>query len=267
MRLLKRLVKLLVPAAARRVVRERARRVWPPIGMVRFGGLRRLTPIAARFGERGQPIDRWYVERFLALQAGQDDYVVGDIRGRVLEIGDDFYARMFGNWGVPERSRIDRLDVLSADQGAPAATIVGDLATGENLPSDAFDCVICTQTLLLIYDVRGAMQTLHRILAPGGVLLASVPGISPLCRPDANLWGDYWRFTSASMRRLLEERFDATDVKVEAHGNVLAATAFMHRLGSEELKQHELELHDPDYELVITIRARKQRGGPDASPS
>jgi SAM-dependent methyltransferase len=256
---LKALVKQIVPSRWRRFVRVHAKRVWPPIGLIRFGSLRRLTPIAAAFGERGQPIDRYYVERFLRRQSGQEDYVLGDIRGHTLEIGDDFYSRMFGHWGDPERTTIEKLDVLSADAAAPEATIIGDLGASDNLPADTFDCVICTQTLLLIYDVRAAIATLHRILKPGGVLLATVPGISPVCRPDINLWGDHWRFTSLSMRRLFEERFDPADVSVEAHGNVLAAVAFLHRLGSEELKQEELDLNDPDFELVITVRARKQR--------
>ena len=150
--------------------------------------------------------------------------------------------------------------MLSADAAAPEATIVGDLVAADHIPSDTFDCIICTQTLLLIYDVRAAIATLHRILKPGGVLLATVPGISPVCRPDINLWGDHWRFTSLSTRRLFEERFDPADVTVEAQGNVLAAVAFLHRLGSEELRAEELELNDPDYELVITVRAQKRRG-------
>jgi len=37
---------------------------------------------------------------------------------------------------------------------------------------------VFTQTLHLIYDVRSAIRTLHRVLKPGGVLLATFPGIS-----------------------------------------------------------------------------------------
>ena len=57
---------------------------------VRFGDLRRLSPFSRQFGfDRGQPIDRYYVESFLQEHASS-------IRGRVLEIGDDFYSRQFG---------------------------------------------------------------------------------------------------------------------------------------------------------------------------
>ncbi|NIV33023.1 MAG: methyltransferase, partial [Anaerolineae bacterium] len=69
----------------------------PPVGGVRFGGLRRVTPISQRFGyDRGRPIDRYYIEGFLAQHAN-------DVRGRVLEIGDDSYTRQFGGNRVTTR--------------------------------------------------------------------------------------------------------------------------------------------------------------------
>jgi SAM-dependent methyltransferase len=208
-------------------------------------------------GDRGQPIDRYYIERFLARHAGEASYVLGDIRGHVLEVGEDSYTRRFGRFGGPGPAAVERVDVLHADESNPAATIVGDLASGEGIPSETFDCVICTQTLLLIYDVRAAVATLHRILRPGGVVLATVPGISQICRPDVDLWGDYWRFTTRSARLLFEEVFPPEGVRVEAYGNVLTSVAFLRGLAAEELKEHELEVRDPDYELLITIRAEK----------
>ena len=76
-------------------------------------------------------------------------------------------------------------------------------------------------------------------------------------KPDRDLWGDYWRFTTLSFRRLLEERFDAAAVRVEAYGNVIASIAFLHGLAAEELTSRDLALRDPDYELVIVAHARK----------
>jgi SAM-dependent methyltransferase len=150
------------------------------------------------------------------------------------------------------------VDVLSADASNPAATIVADLGTGEGLPTDAFDCVICTQTLQFIYDVQGAVRALNRALRPGGVVLATMHGIGQISRPDQDLWGEYWRFTSRSARRLFEEAFAAEDVTVEAYGNVLAATGYLYGLAAEDLRREELQLRDPDYELVVAIRAVKR---------
>ena len=83
---------------------------------------------------------------------------------------------------------------------------MGDLTTGDGLPSRAFDCFICTQTLQLIYDVRAAVRGTYDVLAPGGVLLCTVPALSQTSRVDRERWGEWWRFTSASVRRLLGRR-------------------------------------------------------------
>lgn len=254
-----------LPQRLRTWIRIHARRTWPPVGMVRFGSLRRLQPIDKLFGySRGTPIDRYYIERYLDAHSGVPGYVLGDIRGDVLEVGDDKYTKRFGTL-APEGETHDSQsgyvtssDVLHGDASNPKATIVGDLADGKGLPSEAFDCVICAQTLPVIYDVHGAVQNLYRILKPGGVVLITVNGVCRICRPDYELWGDYWRFTSLSMRRLLEEAFPPGAITVESHGNVLTAMAFLHGLAVEELKPAELDLHDPDYEVSITARAVRE---------
>jgi SAM-dependent methyltransferase len=182
----------------------------------------------------------------------------------VLEVGGDSYARRFGLAGPVGETRID---VLHVDTSNPAATLVGDLSSATGLPLDTFDCVLCTQTLHVIWDFRAAIQSLHGLLKPGGVLLATVPGITPRCNPDRDLWGDYWRFTTLSFRRLLEEAFPAAEIRVEAYGNVLAATAFLHGLAAEELTAEQLALRDPDFELVIVARARKASDGRSPDPA
>ncbi len=119
--------------------------------------------------------------------------------------------------------------------------------------------MICTQTLPFIYDVHRAVRTVHRILAPGGVLLATFAGISQISRYDMDRWGDYWRFTTRSAERLFGEVFAENAVEVHSYGNVLAATAFLHGLCVDELRVPELEHNDPDYPLVIAVRCVKAR--------
>lgn len=233
-------------------LRERVRpRAVPFVGRVRFGSLRRLEPIDREFGfSRGTPVDRYYIEAFLAR------YAI-DIRGRVLEVGDARYTRRFGG------ARVTRSDVLHVISGNPEATIVADLSRGDHLPSGAFDCIVLTQTLQCIYDQRAALQTCHRILKPGGVLLATTHGISKLSRTDMAQWGEYWRLTSRSARLLFEETFAPESVQVETHGNVLTTTAFLYGLAAEELTREELEFRDPkaEYEMLITIRVVKAGAG------
>jgi SAM-dependent methyltransferase len=247
----RRAARRLLPAPVRVRVRRRYRQLWPPRPIVRIGTPRRLLPINRSFGfDRGNPIDRYYIESFLSRYSGQSDYAPSAIHGHVLEVGGDEYARRFG-------LGVDRVDVLDASLENPQTTIVADLADGSGLPSDVYDCVICTQTLLFIYDVKAAIRTLHRILKPGGTLLATVPGISQIVRPEADSWGDYWRFTALSARRLFEENFKPADVTVGCYGNVLAASAFLYGLSAEDMSRRELDLHDPDYQVIVGIKAVK----------
>ena len=209
-----------------------------------LGDLRRLTPIDPNWGfERGTPVDRYYVERFVGAHAS-------DIRGRVLEIAAPDYTKRFG-------TGVTRADVLMAKEGNPAATIVGDLTDAPQIPSDAFDCAIVTQTLQFVWDVRAALATLHRILAPGGVLLATVPGLTKISPPEDEEYGEWWHYTARSARRLAEEAFGQGNVEVEAYGNVLSATAFLYGLAISDLEPEELDARDRLYEVTIGIRAIK----------
>jgi SAM-dependent methyltransferase len=174
-----------------------------------------------------------------------------DIHGRVLEIADDSYTRKYGGQAVT------RSDVLHVREGDPKATIVADLASAVPIPSDSFDCIICTQTLQFIEDVQGAVRNLERILKPGGVLLATFPGISQISRYDMDRWGEFWRFTTLSARRLFERNFPRENITVRAYGNVLAAVALLHGLASEDITEEGLDYVDPDYEVVITVRSVK----------
>jgi SAM-dependent methyltransferase len=209
-------------------------------------GLTSLEPVSRTFGfERGKPIDRWYIERFLSAHAS-------DVRGRVLEVAEPTYTQWYGGGDVKHA------DVLHAAPGNPQATIVGDLTTGEGIPEAAFDCFVMTQTLPFIYEVADAVRGAHRLLRPGGVVLASVPGMSQVSREDQRDWGDWWRFTSQGTRRLFADVFGDDAVQVTAHGNVLAACAFLYGLAAEDLTQAQLVHHDPEYELLTTVRAVKR---------
>jgi glycosyltransferase involved in cell wall biosynthesis/SAM-dependent methyltransferase len=246
--LLVQIARLALPLALRRSLGDvwALRKRQPPVGRVRLGSLRRRTPISRAWGyDRGLPVDRYYIERFLAAHAP-------DIRGRVLEIGDDTYTRRFGG------QRVSRSDVLHVSESGPPVTIVADLCDAEQIPSDSFDCIIITQTLPFIYDVAAAIATLERILKPGGVVLATVSGISKVSRHDMDHWGHFWHFTSLSARRRFEEAFSSGQVHVATYGNVLASIAFLHGMAAAELSQADLDYHDPDYELAIGIRAVKR---------
>jgi SAM-dependent methyltransferase len=225
----------------------------PPVGAVRFGDLNGTAPIDGWFGfGRGTPIDRFYIETFL-------DRNRADIAGRVLEIGDRTYSRRFG------ADRVTRQDVLHLRAGHPHATITGDLTEADILPRESFDCIVLTQTLQFIFELRSAVAQLHAALKPGGVALVTVPGISQIDRAED--WGGtwYWSFSTASASQLFAEVFDSRSIAVESHGNVFAATSFLQGLAWEEVPRAKLLVQDPDYPVIVTLRARKRLPGDPGS--
>ena len=223
---------------------QRLRRLRRPAWL---GTMRRTRPLSDHWGrERGTPVDRWYIERFL-------DEHRGDIRGRVLEVMDAGYTERFG-------SGVDRADVLDVDAANPRATIVADLAAARDVPANTFDCFVLTQTLQFVYEVEAAVRAAHRLLRPGGVLLATVPCVSRIDR-SAGVEGDFWRFTQASCERLFGAVFGPEQVEVRAYGNVLAAVAFLMGMAREELREQELDGGDAYFPVLIAVRAVKGAGG------
>jgi hypothetical protein len=243
--LARRLGRRFLPAQLRRALRERHLAAWPRVGHVKFGDLRRTTPVSSVFGyDRGLPIDRYYVERFLTGHAG-------DVRGVALEFRDDAYLRRFGG------DALISVDILNLERDHPGTTIAADLAHADQLPEDRFDCIVCTGVVQLIYDLPMAVQNLHRMLTVGGVLLATLPGITRVARDSTGAWEDHWRLTSVAARKVFTGIFGPQSVEVESYGNPLAAVASLMGLAAQDLKPSELEARDSDFEVVVGVRAVK----------
>jgi SAM-dependent methyltransferase len=205
------------------------------------------APVSERWGfDRGQPIDRFYIERFLERNSA-------DVRGDVLEFMSDTYTVRFG------AGRVSRSDVLEVVEGNPRATIVADLTRPDDLAPELFDCIICTQVLQMIFEVRSAVRQLHRLLRPGGVLLVTGSGISKVGRHlGVDPWGEYWHFTTQSLTALLRESFVHDNVAVDGYGNVLAASAFLYGVAAHELPDGALAREDPDFAVIVAARAVKE---------
>lgn len=200
-------------------------------------------PNSNDFGlSRGTPIDRYYIDSFL-----KDNEF--DIKGAALEIAESTYTKRFDH-GVTS------FEVLHVDESNCKATIIGDLTRPESLPEKMVDCFICTQTLNFIFDIRKAVDGCFKLLRDGGVFLGTVSGNSQISRYDMDRWGDYWRFTDLSLKKLFTEYFREENITIQTYGNVFAANAFLQGLALEDIEDKSLlNENDPDYQVTLGIRA------------
>ncbi|PKV62782.1 glycosyltransferase [Pontibacter ramchanderi] len=244
---MKAMIKRFIPATTSKRLLNRMglyKKFTPRVGQVDFGDFNRVLPFSNMFGyDRGGPIDRYYIEKFLNEEKDS-------IKGRMLEIGDNAYTLRFGG------SKIVQSDVLHVNGSNEIATIIGDISHAPHIQDNTFDGIILTQTLHLIYDFKGALNTCHRILKPGGTLLLTVPGITPIDQGEWNsIW--YWSFTDKSMKKLMQESFPNCPFEVKTFGNVLAASTFLHGMGRTEIPQEKLDFHDPQYQVIICVKVQK----------
>jgi SAM-dependent methyltransferase len=215
-----------------------------PPGTIKWGHLRRLEPLSRNWGhDRGTPIDRIYIEEFLAKHAA-------DVRGSCLEVRSPTYTQRFG------ADRVTRSDVLDVNPANPAATVVADLSDPDSLPPGRFDCVIFTQTLQIIPDMRAAVANVWRALAPGGVILLTVPTMG--FHESGTAFDNHrWRVTRLGLQWLLGQ-LPAARVETATYGNLLSCVAFLYGMAAEELRPDELAPHDPDFPMIVAASVRKE---------
>ena len=199
-----------------------------------------LEPASREFGwDRGTPIDRAYIQRFLESQKHH-------IKGHVLEEGDNRYGKLFAG----ERC----LDGL-----VDWRVFRGDLTAHDSLPRSAADCFICTQVFCCIHDLKRGIEGAMNVLRLGGTLLATVPCISPVSQYDATRWGYHWGIYPQAALQAFGEVFGVENVEISLYGNSLTATLYINGLCLEEcdLLESELWTVDESYPVTIGIVATK----------
>lgn len=211
---------------------------------VKWHNLRVTKPVSTVFGfDRGTPIDRYYIEKFLRENSVH-------IKGRVLEIENCTYSKKFG-------TAVTQFDVLHYTDNNSSATIIGDLTKKETLPEGAVDCFICTQTFNFIYDFKEGIKGAYHSLKKDGRLLVTLAGVCQISQYDMKRWGDFWRFTTRSAEEAFGEVFGKENIKVGSFGNVLTSVGLLHGISSEEFTSEELDFRDDTYQVIITIVAKK----------
>ena len=205
------------------------------------------APDGERYGAiRGYSVVRTYIDEFIT-----DNKAV--ITGRCLEVGDPRYTLPLGG------DRVTALDVLDVDPRNKHATIIGDLQDLREVQSGIYDCAVVTGVLQYLQDPAAAARELHRILAPGGTVLVTVPTMGPEDIGDE----DRWRFMPLGIKVLFEAEFGPDNVLVRAYGNMLTGIAHWSGLAREDMPKRAWRLHDPDYPVSLGVRATKAAEGPN----
>lgn len=227
-------------------IKQKSKRIFKP---VIFNDFRNVKPISTKFGfDRGKPIDRYYIEKFLNENKRY-------IHGEILEIAENTYSKKF----CKEDSN-NKFNILTFDESDKRENIIfGDLTKIKTLPNNKINCFICTQTFNFIFDIKKAIEGAFYLLQENGVLLATVSGIAQISRYDMDRWGDYWRFTDLSAKYLFGNIFGKENVYVYVYGNVIAAISILQGIAIEDLPDYRLlDEHDVNYPVTIGIVARKE---------
>jgi SAM-dependent methyltransferase len=197
-------------------------------------------PISRSFGaDRGTPIDRNFIERFLHENRSY-------IRGDCLEVQNADYLRRFGR-------DLARVDILDIDRSNTSATVYGDLCHLDSVADSVYDCLVITQVFQYVHEPEAAVRETWRSLKPGGTALVTLPAIHK-CEKRAP---HFWKYTAESADYLFTKHFPTSHVTVGSLGNALTSMAFWVGLAQEDLRRKDFDVHDPDFPCTITVRATK----------
>lgn len=234
-----RLAKRLKPKARWAIRRAPGRRV-------RWGSLKRTKPFSDCYGwDRGLPVDRWYIERFLERSKKL-------ILGNAMEVRDADYVRRFGG------DRVTRAHVVDIDPDNSKADLIADLCVPKSLPAEAYDSIVLTQTFHLLGDEDAALKNLWRALKPGGNLLITAPCLGRVDHEISDI--DFWRYTPRGFEQRLTLSLPAeAKIVVEGHGNVLSGISFFMGLAAEELDERDLAIDDPFFPITSCAVVTKPR--------
>ncbi|MFE9450257.1 class I SAM-dependent methyltransferase [Streptomyces sp. NPDC006739] len=210
----------------------------PPIGGIDWGQLRRLIPICPAFGmSRGTPIDRYYLDQFIAE-------IRDSVQGDVVEIGGLDSNK--DAYGFTRASEYRGLDI----RAAPGVALVGDVADLGIIPAGSLDTILAFNVLEHTARPWQVVDNMWQWLRPGGTACCMVPSAQRLhSAPE-----DYWRPLPTALREMFSAWSEQT---VHQYGNPLSVIASLMGIAAEELDALELSTYHPDYPVATCIVARK----------
>jgi len=124
-------------------------------------------------------------------------------RGRLLDLGCGAkpYQTLFAPF-VESHFGVDFGETAELHYGEKTKADLLIDGTDTKLPAGSFDTLLSTQVLEHVYDTKAFVRECHRLLAPGGKAILTVPFLwQTHAEPN-----DFYRFTRYSLRKLFEEQ-------------------------------------------------------------
>lgn len=197
-----------------------------------------IFPISEQFAtERGTPVDRIYIEKFLSKCK---EYIQGD----VLEIEDAFYTKKYG------QNQVKKSIVMDVSKKESQIDFNANIETGEGIRDQVADCFILTQTLMYIFDLKAAAHNIIRLLKPGGIVLITCSCLSQNSKRCMDNYGSYFNFNAAVFEKMFIGEA-ATVIKSGSYGNVKTVTAHLVGMCAEDLRKEDFEMDDKYYPLIV----------------
>ncbi|WP_071192531.1 methyltransferase domain-containing protein [Trichormus sp. NMC-1] len=203
-----------------------------------WGDLKKTVPICQAFGlTRGKPIDRYYLNKFIAE-------IYPQITGNILEIGGipkdkDFYQVNPGS----------SYQIMNLEPGL-GIDIVGDAHDVSIIKPESFDSIITFNVLEHCYAPWQVVENIYTWLKPGGKCFVMVPSAVRLHATPM----DYWRPLPDAMAWMFR---NFSQKKLYVYGNPISVIASYHGIATEELTTEELDAFHPDYPVATCIAAQK----------
>jgi len=226
----------------RKLLRIAYKKCYPLINAI---GDMDTEPISRQFGtERGVPIDRYYIDKFLESHS---EFIKGD----VLEIEDSTYTVRFG------KDHVVHSIVMDVSAQNCNISFNGNLETGEGIKDEIADCFILTQTLMYIFDLKSAAHSINRTLKYGGTALITCSGISQNSIRCMDNYGCYFNFNKDVFDKMFQEEPSLQVVETGSYGNVKTVSAHLNGLCCEDLAENDFRPNDKYYPLIVYAVVRK----------
>ena len=195
---------------------------------------------------RGTPITRFYIQHFF-LNLNHFDW------GNCLEFEDNRYTDQFGK-NVTKYNTFKFSNKYSDKDNL----IIGDLTKITFLPKERFDFIVCTNVLNFIFDFESAIEGIYKMLKKKGKCIITLDGPSShISRYDMERWGDYWRFTDLSAKKVIE-RSNFKIKQTTVYGNPYACSAQLNGFSIQDIDQSKLFPSEKDYQLLIALFLTKK---------